>query len=65
LARVIVEGITNPVNGELGAMPGFADSLNDQQLTELIRYLRTRFAPDKPAWDGIDAALKAARGVAR
>ena len=64
LARVIVEGITKPVNGELGAMPGFAHSLNDRQLTELIRYLRTRFAPDKPAWDGIDAALKAARGVA-
>jgi nicotinate dehydrogenase subunit B len=65
LARVIVEGITKPINGELGAMPGFAESLNDQQLTELIRYLRTRFAPDKPAWNGIDTALRAARGVAR
>lgn len=65
LARVIVEGITKPVNGELGAMPSFAHSLNDQQLTELLRYLRTRFAPDKPAWDGIDTALHAARGLAR
>ena len=61
LARVILDGITDPVNGDLGAMPGFAHSLNDQQLTELIRYLRARFAPDKPAWDGIDAALRAAR----
>jgi nicotinate dehydrogenase subunit B len=51
------------VNGELGAMPGFAQSLNDRQLTDLIRYLRTRFAPDKPAWDGIDAALTAARAA--
>ncbi len=62
LARVIVDGITDPVNGELGAMPGFAQSLDDRQMTELIRYLRARFAPDKPAWDGIDTALRAARG---
>jgi len=61
LARVIVEGIANPVNGALEAMPGFTHSLNDQQLTDLIRYLRTRFSPDKPAWGGIETALHAAR----
>jgi nicotinate dehydrogenase subunit B len=63
LARVILDGIMTPVSADLGTMPGFAHSLNDRQLSELIGYLRQRFAPDKPAWSGIDAAITAARGA--
>jgi nicotinate dehydrogenase subunit B len=47
-------------------MPGFKDSMTDGQLTELVAYLRLQFAPDKPPWIGIDAALSRARqGVTR
>ncbi len=35
---------------EVMAMPSFAGSLSDRQIGELLRYLRARFAPDKPAW---------------
>ncbi len=36
---------------EVMAMPSFAGSLSDRQIDELLRYLRARFAPDKPAWE--------------
>ena len=38
-----------------GMMPGFKDSLNDQQVTSLVSYLRSRFAPDKRPWNSIGA----------
>jgi nicotinate dehydrogenase subunit B len=38
-------------------MPAFKDSLPDRQLAELVGYLRKQFAPGKPAWNGIDAAI--------
>ena len=37
----------------LGVMPGFKDSMNDQQIVGMVNYLRQRFAPDKPAWNGV------------
>jgi nicotinate dehydrogenase subunit B len=42
-------------------MPGFKDSMTDGQVAELVAYLRQQFAPDKPPWTGIDAALSRAR----
>jgi nicotinate dehydrogenase subunit B len=45
-------------------MPSFATSLNDRQLTDLAAYLRARFASDKPAWPGVEAAVKRVRGGA-
>ena len=45
----------------IGSMPSFATALDDRQLAELSRYLRARFAPDKPAWEGIDMAVAKAR----
>jgi nicotinate dehydrogenase subunit B len=57
--RVILEGIRVPDLGELGAMPSFSPHLDDGQIAELARYMRGRFAPDKPAWDELPA--KAAR----
>lgn len=64
LVQVILHGITAPVSGDLGTMPGFAGSLNDRQVGELVSYLRQRFAPDKPAWSGVEAAVRAARQAA-
>ena len=55
LIRVILQGIREPANPELGYMPGFADSFNDEQLVELLKYLRANFAADKPAWPDLKA----------
>jgi nicotinate dehydrogenase subunit B len=61
LIQVILHGITSPVSSDLGYMPGFKDSLNDTQLAELVSYLRRQFAPDKPPWTGVEAAISQVR----
>jgi nicotinate dehydrogenase subunit B len=61
LIQVILHGIAAPASSDLGYMPGFKDSFNDRQVAELVSYLRQQFAPDKPAWTGVDAAVGRAR----
>jgi nicotinate dehydrogenase subunit B len=55
LLRVILEGIREPATREIGFMPAFRDSLDDAQITQLAAYMRQRFAPDKPAWEDLQA----------
>ncbi|UMT82087.1 c-type cytochrome [Paracidovorax citrulli] len=50
LVQVILHGIQQPANDALGYMPGFGDSLDDRQITDLLGYLRARFAPEEKAW---------------
>ena len=57
LIQVILHGIEAPVSSDLGYMPGFKDSLNDRQIAELAAYIRQQFAPDKPAWTGLEGAV--------
>jgi nicotinate dehydrogenase subunit B len=61
LIQIILHGIASPVSSDLGYMPGFKDSLNDRQVAELVSWLRKQFAPDKPAWTDLDAAVGRAR----
>ena len=35
--------------------------MTDDQLAELVTYLRQQFAPEKPAWTGVQAAVSQAR----
>jgi len=48
------EGDRNP------SMPGFAGSLTDAQLVELLNYTRSQFS-GKPAWTGIESDIRNAR----
>jgi nicotinate dehydrogenase subunit B len=57
LIQVILHGISAPASSDLGYMPGFKDSFNDRQIAELLSWLRRQFAPDKPPWTGVDAAI--------
>ena len=61
LIQVILHGIVSPVSSDLGYMPGFKDSMTDDQLTELVSYLRQQFAPDKPPWGDVHVAVSRAR----
>ena len=61
LIQVILHGIAAPVSSDLGYMPPFKDSMNDDQLTELVTFLRQQFAPERPAWTGVRAAVGQAR----
>jgi nicotinate dehydrogenase subunit B len=57
LIQVILHGIASPVSSDLGYMPAFKDSMTDGQLAELVSYLRQQFAPEKPAWTSVQAAI--------
>lgn len=61
LVQVILHGISNPAQEALGYMPGFSHSLDDEQITDLVRYVRARFAPQGPAWEGLPVLVKEVR----
>ncbi|MEH2522420.1 MULTISPECIES: molybdopterin cofactor-binding domain-containing protein [unclassified Bradyrhizobium] len=61
LIQLILHGIAKPAATDLGYMPAFKDSLTDGQVAELAAYLRRQFAPDKPAWTDIHAAVERIR----
>jgi nicotinate dehydrogenase subunit B len=55
LLRVLLDGIQRPATRDIGFMPGFRHALDDAQLAELALWLRRRYAPDHPAWPGLQA----------
>ncbi len=63
LLQVIVNGIREPASRELGFMPGFGDALSDAQIAELAGYMRQRYAPGRPAWNDVPAALARVRAA--
>jgi nicotinate dehydrogenase subunit B len=63
LMRVILEGINEPALPQSGHMPAFGDALSDAQIAELAGYMRQRFAPDKTAWTGLQAAATRLRAI--
>lgn len=54
LIKVILQGISQPATRDLGYMPGFRDSLSNTQVADLVAYLRGRFAPNAPQWQGLE-----------
>jgi nicotinate dehydrogenase subunit B len=64
LVQVILHGIAAPASSDLGYMPAFKDSLSDGQVAELVSYLRRQFAPDKPPWADVPAAVSRVRQTA-
>jgi nicotinate dehydrogenase subunit B len=63
LIQIILHGIASPASSELGYMPAFGDSMTDGQVAELVSYLRRQFAPGKPPWIEVEAAVGRARQV--
>jgi nicotinate dehydrogenase subunit B len=61
LIQVILHGFASPASSDLGYMPAFKDSLTTDQIAELVSYLRQQFAPEKPPWTDVHAAVSRAR----
>ncbi|MEH2623901.1 mono/diheme cytochrome c family protein [Bradyrhizobium sp. AZCC 1719] len=60
LANIVLSGI-DAVEGERSPiMPGFAASMNDDQASALLNYLRARFS-DRPAWIDLKKTIADAR----
>jgi nicotinate dehydrogenase subunit B len=62
LVQVLMHGVATSASGQVGAMPAFADSLSDRQMTALVEYLRQLYAPDQPAWNGVAQTVARVRG---
>lgn len=58
----LLQMLVNGGGHGMGQMPSFGNALDDRQILDLAQYLRSRFAHDKPAWDGIDKILARVRG---
>jgi mono/diheme cytochrome c family protein len=60
LVNIVLAGV-RPVEGERSPiMPGFAGTMNDQQIAVLVNYLRSRFT-SQPPWGGLEKAIEEAR----
>ena len=59
--RVILDGIREPASRDISFMPAFRDHLDDAQVARLAAYMRQRYAPDKPAWRDLGAAVARVR----
>jgi mono/diheme cytochrome c family protein len=60
LANIVLSGV-RPVEGERSPiMPGFATSMNDNQIAALLNYLRVRFG-NQPPWTGVEKIVEEAR----
>jgi mono/diheme cytochrome c family protein len=58
--NIVLSGV-RPVDGERSPiMPGFADSMNDQQVVALLQFLRGHFS-NQPPWTGVEKAVEDAR----
>ncbi|MDP2452078.1 cytochrome c, partial [Polaromonas sp.] len=64
LVRVILDGIRAPATAAIGFMPAFRHSLDDDQIATLASYMRSRYAPDQPAWQDLPAAVSRLRATA-
>jgi nicotinate dehydrogenase subunit B len=62
LLRTVLDGVQHPPTREVGFMPAFRDALDDRQIADLAGYMRQRFAPDRPAWEGLPETVRRARG---
>lgn len=59
-ANIVLSGV-RPVEGERSPiMPGFAASMNDEQIAALLNYLRSQFS-NQPAWTGVENTIADAR----
>jgi mono/diheme cytochrome c family protein len=62
LIRITLEGIIPPDNEPGRWMPGFADALSDEQVRDLVTYIRAHFGREPPWPDVADELRKARQG---
>ena len=64
LIRITLEGIEPPHTDRARYMPGFASALKDEQVKDLVAYIRAQFGREAP-WRDVDDELRKARRDAK
>src|SRR6202012_3300239 len=60
LANIVLAGV-RPVEGERSPiMPGFAASMNDEEIVALLNFLRSHFSKE-PAWTDVETTVEDVR----
>jgi mono/diheme cytochrome c family protein len=62
--HIILEGIKPAAGASDKSMPAFGPSLSDEEIADLLAFLRSRFT-DRPAWTDVPARIAEARAVAQ
>lgn len=62
LIAIVLYGIQPPSGSPEKSMPRFAQSLNDEQIADLVAYMRTRFT-QQPAWSDVAPRIKEMRAA--
>jgi nicotinate dehydrogenase subunit B len=65
LIRVILDGMPLAGSGDRGAMPAFREAFDDRQISELVAYLRARYAPERPTWTDLESTASRIRAEPR
>jgi mono/diheme cytochrome c family protein len=60
VANVVLWGLSAPSGERAPIMPGFANTMSDRQLADLLAYVRSRFS-DQPPWTTIADDIRTAR----
>jgi nicotinate dehydrogenase subunit B len=61
LVRITLEGITPPAAEPGRWMPAFANLLTDEQMRDLMNYIRAQYGGGAPAWHDIDEEISKTR----
>jgi mono/diheme cytochrome c family protein len=60
--HIVIGGIEPPAGAADKSMPAFGQSLSDEEIADLLVFLRSRFT-DRPAWPDVPARIKEARAL--
>jgi mono/diheme cytochrome c family protein len=61
--HIVMNGIAPPSGASDKSMPRFGPTLSDEEIADLIAFVRSRFT-DKPAWSDVPARIREARALA-
>jgi nicotinate dehydrogenase subunit B len=61
LIRTVMSGVNDPAKGARGAMPAFARQYTDDQMVELVDFLRRTQSAGKPAWKDVPQTVRRIR----
>jgi mono/diheme cytochrome c family protein len=62
--HIVMNGVEPPSGVPEKSMPRFGSTLSDDEIADLLAFLRSRFT-DKPAWGDLPARIAEARALAR